>query len=680
MENPQLKATMQSIMEDTEIPPNKRLDKLTALLKEHALAYSMMLTPGDMLVHPHNRGGAMLSPLDVHDKGQKIVDLGFRRSLLTDSLAFELSPLEEKRREQVEANHDLSNKSGGLLAPVSGSERFMTVSSSHTTAFLKACMAKCKKPGGGCLGLEDEAMRDACKTGWPWLVVSWKAEHLVPGLPAFMQMVLNSVHSVGLGIQEMEAAQQVALLVSSGQSFKDAIQAVKASKPACQSYMDHVGLYVQKFGGGPGFPLVSFLSGFCKELSITVAVGEELFKAVCSWDLQEPSTQFPFLRAGLLACQLTSPKIVDGTARLLVKADLDRLKGANLRQKLLQAEEILAHGYQVYVDSGKTTEVQRALGLMMVRLSLLLTKKEKLGREKMDVYQSPEHVAQLFAKEAMSRGPSGSGSRSDAKDQEDEQKPLNLLGGLSVGEQALLQNKHLSKGGKYMHTDYPDKVFVFTGLENDEAQFVHTPLYGSPETVLVPPNLFKKWKATRVAVPRIFSQDVADGFMYGKSSVLAEAELLAEAQQMLFTLYKAHNSGDSGNLDIVSPTALYTSGNFPVQKLKLLPLASLSKPKDESKLTLYVEWKGAKYQLSPWPQVKDFDEPKATEIIVPFFWVKTTGKEDEVSMNIVWKTMEGMKVPVLMNTKKLSAQTLLLQPTKELLDKGSSSSKKRKAA
>ncbi|OLQ15011.1 hypothetical protein AK812_SmicGene792 [Symbiodinium microadriaticum] len=328
----------------------------------------------------------------------------------------------------------------------------------------------------------------------------------------------------------------------------------------------------------------------------------------------------------------------------------------------------------------------------MVRLSLLLTKKEKLGREKMDVYQSPEHVAQLFAKEAMSRGPSGSGSRSDAKDQEDEQKPLNLLGGLSVGEQALLQNKHLSKGGKYMHTDYPDKVFVFTGLENDEAQFVHTPLYGSPETVLVPPNLFKKWKATRVAVPRIFSQDVADGFMYGKSSVLAEAELLAEAQQMLFTLYKAHNSGDSGNLDIVSPTALYTSGNFPVQKLKLLPLASLSKPKDESKLTLYVEWKGAKYQLSPWPQVKDFDEflawnfrdvgfrPKATEIIVPFFWVKTTGKEDEVSMNIVWKTMEGMKVPVLMNTKKLSAQTLLLQPTKELLDKGSSSSKKRKAA
>lgn len=609
MANQQLKETMQSIMEDSEIPPNRRLDKLTALLKENALAYSTIATPGDMLVHPHNRGGAMLSPLDVHDKGQKIVDLGFRRSLLTDSLAFELSALEEKKKEQVAANHDLSNKSGGLLAPVSGSERFLTVSSSHTTAYLKACQAKCKKVGGGFLTLEhDEGMKDACSHGWPWLIVSWKAEQLVPGLPAFCQMVLNSVHSVGLGIQEMEAAQQVALLVSSGQSFKDAIQAVKASKPACHSYMDHVGLYVQKFGGGPGFPLVSFLSGFCKELSITVAIGEEIFKAVCSWDLQEPSTQFPFLRAALLACQLTSPKIQDGTARLLAKADLDRLKGGSLRQKLLQAEEILAHGYQVYVDSGKTTVVQRALGLMMVRLSLLLTKKEKLGREEMDVYQSPEHVAQLFAKEAMSNPASGPASGSHAKDCEEDQQPLNLLGGLSVGEQALLQNKHLTKGGKYMHADYPDKIFLFMGLEKDEAQFVHTPLYGSPETVLAAPNLFKKWKATRLPVPRILSSDVAESKMYGKSSVLAEVELLAEAQQMLFTVYKAQNSGDSGNLDIVSPMAIYTSSSFAAQKLKLVPLAILSKPKDESKLTLFVEWKGMKYQLSPSPQVKDFDQ------------------------------------------------------------------------
>ena len=424
-----------------------------------------------------------------------------------------------------------------------------------------------RRSGTGFLNLEDDAMKDACNKGWQWLVISGKAEHLAPTLPAFCQMVLNSVHSVGLGIQEMEAAQQVALLVSSGQTFKDAVHSVKASKPACHSYMDFVGVYavyVQKFGEGTGFPLISFLSEFCKELSITVAVGEELFKAVCSWDLQEASTQFPFLRASLLACQLTSPKIVDGTARLLSKSDFDKLKSANLRQNLLQAEQMVADAYQVYVDSGKTTAVQRALGLMMVRLTLILVKKEKLGREKMEVYESPEHVAQLFAKEAMSNAASGSACGSDAKDQQDEQQALNLLGGLSVGEQALLQNKHLKNGGKYMHADHPDKIFVYTGLENDEARFVQ------------PPGLFRKWKATRLPLPKVLPQDAAEGLMYGKSSVLAEAELLAEAQQMLFKVYKDHNSGDSATLDILSPTAIYASSSFAAQKLKLVPLAILS--------------------------------------------------------------------------------------------------------
>ena len=93
-----------------------------------------------------------------------------------------------------------------------------------------------------------------------------------------------------------------------------------------------------------------------------------------------------------------------------------------------------------------------------------------------------------------------------------------------------------------------------------------------------------------------------------KSSVVAEAELLAGAAQMLFKLYKDHNSGDSATLDIVSPTNIYTSTSFAAQKLKLVPLAILSKPKDASKFTLFVEWKRAKYQLSPLPQLKDFDE------------------------------------------------------------------------
>ena len=64
----------------------------------------------------------MVNPLDVHVKGQMLVELGFRRELLQDSMAIELSPAEFVKKQQVLANEDLG-KSGQLLSPVLGSER-----------------------------------------------------------------------------------------------------------------------------------------------------------------------------------------------------------------------------------------------------------------------------------------------------------------------------------------------------------------------------------------------------------------------------------------------------------------------------------------------------------------------------------------------------------------------------
>ncbi|CAE6944963.1 unnamed protein product [Symbiodinium sp. CCMP2592] len=590
-----LAAEIARIMDNTEVQPNRKLDRLVNFLKESQLAYTTTLRPAELLVHPHNRGGSMLNPLDVHSKGQKLLDLGFRPSLLTDSIAIELSPLEDKRNEQIRANTDLSERSNGL-------------------------------------SLEDECMRDAVNQGWPWLLISWRAEAMAPNLPAFVQM--------------------------------DAVNSVKASKPACEDYMEHVGVYVQKFGGGSPFPLISFLASFAKDLALTVAVGEETFKAITAWDLQEPSTQFPLLRAALLACQLTSPKVVDGTARLLVKQDLGRLKSAQLRQALLQAEQILEHGYQVYRDAGETPAVQRALGRMMVRLSLLPTKKEKYGREKV-MYESQEKVAQLFATEALNTNPSGASSAggSEADENREEDRPLNLLGGMSVGEQALLQNPHLKKDGKYVHADYPDKIFVFAGLENDEAKFVHTPLFASPDIVMTSPEHFKKWKVTRLPVPSVLAADESVKFTYGGSAVLNDAKILADGQQQLFQIFADQNTGDSSCLHFIHPTAVYTSESFAKKKLRLIPLANMTRAKEGQKLSLWVEWNGNKYQLSPFPQ------PKKTDTIVPFYWIKTTSSEEEVNMVVQWKTLAGMKLPMLVNNKKVAKHTMLMHASKELLQK-----------
>ena len=116
----------------------------------------------------------------------------------------------------------------------------MIISSSRAAAFCNVAISRCKKTSEtGLLTVEDEdGLKDACAHGWSWLLVQFKAEQLAPALPAFLQMVLNSVHSVSLGVQELEAAPQIALLCMSGQSLKDAVQSVTASKPQCVNYIE----------------------------------------------------------------------------------------------------------------------------------------------------------------------------------------------------------------------------------------------------------------------------------------------------------------------------------------------------------------------------------------------------------------------------------------------------------
>ena len=114
---------MLAIMENQNLQPMRKLDQLIGYLKKNQLAHVATLLPTDLLIHPHNRGGAMVNSLDVHEKGSKLLALGFRKSLLQDSFCIELSPDQRTREQQVAANQQLAQKSGGLLSSVLGTER-----------------------------------------------------------------------------------------------------------------------------------------------------------------------------------------------------------------------------------------------------------------------------------------------------------------------------------------------------------------------------------------------------------------------------------------------------------------------------------------------------------------------------------------------------------------------------
>ena len=57
---------------------------------------------------------------------------GADKKQLTNSLAFEFGPESSLRSQHLEANAKLIDESNGLLAPINGSERYVTVGCGHT--------------------------------------------------------------------------------------------------------------------------------------------------------------------------------------------------------------------------------------------------------------------------------------------------------------------------------------------------------------------------------------------------------------------------------------------------------------------------------------------------------------------------------------------------------------------
>ena len=86
----------------------------------------------------------MANAFDVHRKGSTMLKIGVQLSKLNEAVAFGISFDPCKRLKQLDLNKGLVESSQGMLAPVTGSERFLTVGSSHTVAFCRAVNSGCR--------------------------------------------------------------------------------------------------------------------------------------------------------------------------------------------------------------------------------------------------------------------------------------------------------------------------------------------------------------------------------------------------------------------------------------------------------------------------------------------------------------------------------------------------------
>ena len=127
-----------SLLKRKGVTANEQLQSLLDCLRKHNLLYRIdCIHSQHFLVHKANRGGLLLSPHNVHRNAGRIHLCGADTKQLTNALAIELGATGELREQHVAKNKVLAERAAGLLAPITGSERYVTLGCGHTAAFCK---------------------------------------------------------------------------------------------------------------------------------------------------------------------------------------------------------------------------------------------------------------------------------------------------------------------------------------------------------------------------------------------------------------------------------------------------------------------------------------------------------------------------------------------------------------
>jgi len=252
----------------SEIGPCTKWSRVVDILlegNEGKVAYYLKDVHTDMIMtHPMNRGKLGLNGFNVHLNGKKIKNMGANLNMLKNAVAFEKNPL--KQLEQTQFNIKLSARSGGLIPPLTGLEKILSIGCGHTKEFCRAINAGCKtsekalqdqngKLNKFQLCQNDENLRSMCDNGWDWLVIPWEVEATFPMLPLIGQAALNASNNVASKPTEFETMSCMAAMCKQSQEngespdWEAVVAAAAGTEPSCLNYIDKVGKFVQLYSG-----------------------------------------------------------------------------------------------------------------------------------------------------------------------------------------------------------------------------------------------------------------------------------------------------------------------------------------------------------------------------------------------------------------------------------------------
>ena len=290
----------QGILQNKQEGILQRWLQVEDLLLKHGLAYKQLFQVEQLCAHPLNRGG-----VGIHHAGASV-------AMLHGSVCIEMSQEEHGKKKDIAFNEKLIIESNGMMSPLTGQERFLAVSSCHTS---QSCKEAELADAHGKLAME-----------------VWQGDQ---------QFVPSSV------MTELELAVTVA--TTAEQLVKDKIDFSweTLAQHICRhgvvaAYAPVVGTLVQLCGGAKGSPLIHFLHSFQKQHASSMILGKDFIKAITDLKLA-PDSLTPMVRLAALIANLCAPehKCQDGIARLLVKSDIEKWKSKKLLHAVLDLEETL---------------------------------------------------------------------------------------------------------------------------------------------------------------------------------------------------------------------------------------------------------------------------------------------------------------------------------------------------
>lgn len=269
----------------------------------------------------------------------------------------------------------------------------------------------------------------------------------MPRLPQFFQVGANSGNAIGRATSELEAACQIAAQLQLGSTLEAAINQVASGEVACRASLASIGHYVSRYSGGPGAPLLKFLSQFGQTFGCTLMLGQEFTETLAHMSFQEATNLFPFTRTAIWATQLTASKSSDGFSKMVTKSDLQTLCSPKALDQAKAAESLLADCWQVVQSQlppataenhKKTVHLYRCFGKLCFRTTLFQLKKQKLAPDELTFQTLPE-ILDRFTKElqGLTTTPA-TGSRAATIEDAVKAEPFQAM---------LLQNTHIKVGG-----------------------------------------------------------------------------------------------------------------------------------------------------------------------------------------------------------------------------------------